>query len=483
MKKAAICFTMCLFLKTSVCQIEPEVNRLIKDAVSYMDKEEYLSAMDLLLNAERVINFNKINITQMGDVYLYLANCYDYYYFFDIAKEYYQKAFRHYLANNNHTGIAYYFTYMGDMLEDEGHNEQAMDYQKIALKKFDSLLHYKGVAMVYDNMSSIYENYQKYDSSLYCLTQALDIYVGIKDSSGLCVVLNNFGDIYRRKNNYARSISYYLKSLEIAKKVQNQEEERGNLKDLARIYAEVGNYKQAYQMFEQFFERHRSLKIEKKLQEISRIQVRNLEENNAMELQAVIDDKKIQQLTYLSVTLTLLVIIGIILGIYFTYRYRTAKKLSQEERDKIVLQKELELRKQKLLDYTQQLSERAEKIEDLKRQLEKAFDKENISESARYKALEKLSYASILTDDDWKNFKKQFEAVYPGFFTKIKDQYPDFSTGDARLAAILKLKLPQEDIAHMMGISPDSVKKAKSRLKKKISDDENFKLKDWVDSL
>jgi DNA-binding CsgD family transcriptional regulator len=73
--------------------------------------------------------------------------------------------------------------------------------------------------------------------------------------------------------------------------------------------------------------------------------------------------------------------------------------------------------------------------------------------------------------------------VYEGFFSNIKEQYPDLTTGDMRLAAIMKLKLSQSEIAAMMGISEDSVKKAKQRLKAKLSSHPDFKLKNWVETL
>lgn len=69
------------------------------------------------------------------------------------------------------------------------------------------------------------------------------------------------------------------------------------------------------------------------------------------------------------------------------------------------------------------------------------------------------------------------------FFTNLKEQFPELSTGDMRLAAIMKLRLSQSEIAAMMGISEDSVKKAKQRLKGKLSTHPDFKLKNWVETL
>lgn len=80
-------------------------------------------------------------------------------------------------------------------------------------------------------------------------------------------------------------------------------------------------------------------------------------------------------------------------------------------------------------------------------------------------------------------FKKQFENVYEGFFVKLRHTCPGLSTGDIRLAALLKLRLSQDEISRMMGISVDGVKKAGSHLKKKLNLEDGVSLKDWVEGL
>jgi hypothetical protein len=94
-----------------------------------------------------------------------------------------------------------------------------------------------------------------------------------------------------------------------------------------------------------------------------------------------------------------------------------------------------------LADYTRQLTERSELAETPKTQLDTLPETNEVKESLRYKAIVKFSNAVILTGEDWINFKKQFENVYEGFFMKLRDTYPGLSTGDTRLAALLKLRL------------------------------------------
>lgn len=56
-----------------------------------------------------------------------------------------------------------------------------------------------------------------------------------------------------------------------------------------------------------------------------------------------------------------------------------------------------------------------------------------------------------------------------GFQDKLKEQYPNLTAYDLRLCTYLKANLSTKEIATLLNITPDSVKKAKHRLRKKIN--------------
>jgi len=442
---------------------------LIAKADKYIASENYLEALDYYLKASSQLEHRKNDSLPLAYSYMNIGLCYDYFDYTSYSKAFIQKALKIYSLLKDTNGQAHCYAYMADAMEDAGMNADAMEMHNKSLKLFLQQHNAKGEAMQYDNLASVYENYKKLDTSLLLLNKGLRIYQTIKDSIGICVVLNNFGDILYKQRNYKQSLKYYKRSLAIARKIGNKEEERGNLRDIARIYEALGDYKNSYLNFTQYFNAHRKLKIEKKIEEIAGIEVRSMEEKKNLEIKSLEAEKEITSLQTTIITICLISFFLILLSVYISFLIKWRKDKQLDKLQKSNMESELKMRKEKLLDFTKMLAERGEIIDELKLK--------------RYKAIEQLSNASILTDEDWKKFKKQFEAVYEGFFSKLKDQYPELSTGDIRLAAILKLKLTQDEIAHMMGISPDSVKKAKSRLKKKISNDEDFDLKSWVKEL
>lgn len=74
-------------------------------------------------------------------------------------------------------------------------------------------------------------------------------------------------------------------------------------------------------------------------------------------------------------------------------------------------------------------------------------------------------------DADWEKFKLHFEQVHPDFFKELEESHPGLTAYEIRLCAYLHLQLSGKEIATLLNIEPSSVRKAKMRLKKKMSPD------------
>lgn len=65
----------------------------------------------------------------------------------------------------------------------------------------------------------------------------------------------------------------------------------------------------------------------------------------------------------------------------------------------------------------------------------------------------------------------ELEASNGGFQHLLKLRYPTLTAYDLRLCTYLKSNLSTKEIATLLNITPDSVKKAKHRLRKKLGMD------------
>lgn len=91
------------------------------------------------------------------------------------------------------------------------------------------------------------------------------------------------------------------------------------------------------------------------------------------------------------------------------------------------------------------------------------------TDSEKEAMLNDLQSFSLLTENDWIEFKRLFEKLNPGFFDFFQDQFPEITSAEIRLAALIKLNLSNLEMARTLAISPDSVRKTNLRLRKKLN--------------
>lgn len=69
---------------------------------------------------------------------------------------------------------------------------------------------------------------------------------------------------------------------------------------------------------------------------------------------------------------------------------------------------------------------------------------------------------------EWMDFKHVFETIHPSFASRLKEHYPLLSEGDLKMATYIKIGLSTKVISRMLSIQPDSVKKNRQRLRRRM---------------
>tara|TARA_R110002050_G_scaffold56512_3_gene127111 strand:+ start:62695 stop:64359 length:1665 start_codon:yes stop_codon:yes gene_type:complete len=167
--------------------------------------------------------------------------------------------------------------------------------------------------------------------------------------------------------------------------------------------------------------------------------------------------------------------ISFLFGIFYLHKQ---EQLATEVK-LLTAHKELEFKKQQLENFSKSIKEKNKLIE----QFEKQIEKSEATTEEKEENLQQLTNSIILTEEDWRNFKKLYEEVHPNFFYNLKNDYPKLTNAEIRLLTLLKLNLSNKEIASMLGISPESVIKTKYRLKKKLSGQETIDLETIISSI
>ena len=75
---------------------------------------------------------------------------------------------------------------------------------------------------------------------------------------------------------------------------------------------------------------------------------------------------------------------------------------------------------------------------------------------------------SHLIKDNWQRFQLSFEAVHIDFIQNFTRAHPELSPAEIKLSIFLKLGMNTKDISNLLYLTPESVKVARSRLRKKL---------------
>ncbi|WP_397445796.1 helix-turn-helix transcriptional regulator [Polaribacter sp. R77954] len=99
----------------------------------------------------------------------------------------------------------------------------------------------------------------------------------------------------------------------------------------------------------------------------------------------------------------------------------------------------------------------------------KNLEKSNIKLQATLKKDLSTIIHSNYNETDIETFFLNFEKLYPNFKKSLFKIAPNLTANELKLAAFLRLNLSSKEISKLLNITPESVHKARYRLRKKLN--------------
>lgn len=134
-------------------------------------------------------------------------------------------------------------------------------------------------------------------------------------------------------------------------------------------------------------------------------------------------------------------------------------------------------KKQALLLAEKRLSEFMHQLADRNKQLEEL---QTSASSNADNALNELQNLTILTDEDWENFKILFDTVHKGFLTRLEQKFADLNPSDTRFIALSKLNLSAKEMAGVLGVGTGAIRQYRWRLRNRLSLSANDDLEELI---
>lgn len=145
------------------------------------------------------------------------------------------------------------------------------------------------------------------------------------------------------------------------------------------------------------------------------------------------------------------------------------KKLKEQQ-----LQNEIEFKESQLSALTLQMIQKNELMQELKEKIE------NNNGPIIDSSVSKIINKGLTQDKEWTDFNSHFESINKNFYTRIKQAFPEISPNELKICALIKMNLSIKEMASILNISPDSVKTARYRLRKKLNLNTEDNLTDFI---
>ena len=433
------------------------------------------------------------NFQGEAEVYNALGNLYYFTRQLEESLQQHEKALAIYEKNGLKKGEAITLGFIGHFYEKQGAYEKALFYQNQSLVIYENLQDFAGLSTINGNLGSIYEDLQEYAKARNYFLLALQYNLQTNNEQERIVHLNNLGDTYRKEGLLDQGIEFTIQSLDLATRLEQKYQMESALKDLSKTYELKGDHEKAFVYLQQAYDLYDDLYNEESALQVSRLQTLHEITEKQKEIELLEREKRIALITrnaFLSGLLMLLLLAGIVLSrqrlkirknreLYKAQQELTQIELQNAKLSKQKLQSELEAKANQLTNHALHIIQKNKMLKELKTKLNHLRQHHKTLEKPVSQLIDKIDH-NFTFDKDWKDFNEIFEQVHPEFYHHLNEKFPDLTAAEIRLCALLKLNLDSKDIATILGISQDSLRVNRYRLRKKLSMEKGANLTTFI---
>ncbi len=268
------------------------------------------------------------------------------------------------------------------------------------------------------------------------------------------------------------------------------------LSGLTQLYDITGQTDSAYLYQSKLLALRDSISRANELQKILRLEMGHEIEKYEMELRNAEQRNRTKRLVTAGILIVALCLSTTVCYILYNQRRkeRLAKQLKESENKELAtrlenealqnerFQAEIESQNRELASNALVMNEKKQALHEMANVVEKQCTDGNISKQAATELQQKIKL-HIGQNNEWEYFRICFEKVHPSFFVRMKELFPNISETDLRLCAYIRTGMGNKQIATMLALQPDSIKKSRHRLRKKLGLSIETSIEDFLRSI
>ena len=463
----------------------------------------YPQALDYLLQAGKIFktaNREKLlaeNLTSLGDLYYRSKQK-------ALARKQYDEALLHYNNLKLESGKAEVFGRLGHLCEKSQLYDSAFYFQRKALTLVLKENLQEKAAKIFENIGSIYEDQGRYDSAYSYFNKAYELNAKFGQDRAQVEVLNNLGDVLRKTGKFREGLNYSFRTLKMAEKVGDTYQFSGAYNDIAKAYNFLNKNDSAFYYLSVSRNYQGDIYSEESNKQLALLQTLYDTDKKDAEIEKLTQIHKTDLMLAISVGIGILFVMLIAALIISRQRLkiRNDQKLHEQNRqvfevrnqlmevdlknkklEEENLKQQLELKTRELSNYTLHVIRKNQLLDDLHSKLEAMVKDDRRDQKKQIKQLSDQISSSLSDDNHWEEFRGIFEQVHQSFFERLQLQCDSLTSNDLRLIALIKMNLTTTDIATLLGISLDSLRVLRHRIRKKLNIQQGDNLSSYIQSI
>lgn len=468
-------------------QGKAKANRVL--GVAYWTRGDHLNAIKHLSTSLEQ-NQTLSNAEETANTTLNLAMVYATLRDDEKALSMYQGAITQFTALNLKSRIATTFTKIASLYIEQNRLEEAKDYLVNALKMHTESNFIYGIAEAHNRLGILYIKLKEKEQAYYHIERAIINGRKVNDSDGMISNLIQYGKLLMLDNDFKTAEEHFLLAINRSKNnnlKRYELEAYGLLKDLK---LKENNSKDALTYYDKYITLKDSIYNSDNAMKIAALKFNNELLAKEKELELLTEKEHSNNIIKWTLILGLVLMMTITIIYVSNFKKRTLQereleatreeinraelenaKLKQQE-----LQQQLDFKNRELTSYTLNFVQKNELFQELKEEIESLKTATPKQRDKTITSLNRVIKQHINIDRNWEDFKRYFEEVHIGFIEKLKSIHPDLSANDLKICALTRLNLNIKESATILGITPESVKTARYRLRKKLNLEHNEEL-------
>lgn len=358
--------------------------------------------------------------------------------------------------------------------------KMALKYLEISNKLYLTRKEPQNVASNMQLIAKIYIERRNYPLALLNCKKALELYELRNIHVYHPEILNQMADIQLRSNQLNDAKISCYKALSIAKENQTLVDQEQSLQLLSKIATAQNNTSEVIYYLQQL-----SLIKDTLLQQLNndhfnklKVAVSTYKEEKEKEALQKETNQRRKERNIVIITLLLLIVISwFIISQMITTRKQqaiiiqqqkaiTELQLKQSQEETARLGSELDNRNRELVVKSMAIAQNNERVTDIIEELQQIRnDKTNLD---KHLGAMISTLRHNVTVESWEEFQLRFEHVHPDFYQKLEQRFPDLSSGERKLCALLYLNLSTKEISSITNREAASIDVSRSRLRKKL---------------